>query len=230
MMKKRLFNQSVQMSEAPITVFFLTLSGGMQDAYSYFVRGKVFANAQTGNIVLMSQHFFAKDPAGGLRYLIPILAFAAGIVAAERIHASFAGTGRIHWRQVVVILEALVLVLVGFMSSGADLAANALTSFCCAMQVEAFRKISGYGYASTMCIGNLRAGMEALSIYLRTHEHEKLIQCGHYFGVIVTFALGAGLGSCLAASLNHAMIWICSGLLVIAFLLMLNNDAADAML
>ena len=43
-----------QMSESNIVMTALTLSGGLQDAYSYFVRGKVFANAQTGNLVLLS--------------------------------------------------------------------------------------------------------------------------------------------------------------------------------
>ena len=43
-----------QMSEAFSTMVFLTLSGGLQDAYTYCIRGQVFANAQTGNIVLMS--------------------------------------------------------------------------------------------------------------------------------------------------------------------------------
>lgn len=67
-----------QMSEAFSTMVFLTLSGGLQDAYTYCVRGQVFANAQTGNIVLMSQRAFAGDLAGVLRYLIPLLAFGAG--------------------------------------------------------------------------------------------------------------------------------------------------------
>ena len=43
-----------QMSEAFCTAMFLSLSGGLQDAYTYLFRGKVFANAQTGNIVLLS--------------------------------------------------------------------------------------------------------------------------------------------------------------------------------
>ena len=34
----------------------LTLAGGFQDAYSYNCRGQVFANAQTGNIVLLGQN------------------------------------------------------------------------------------------------------------------------------------------------------------------------------
>ncbi len=43
-----------QMSESMLTAAFIILSGGLQDAYTYLCRGKVFANAQTGNIVLFS--------------------------------------------------------------------------------------------------------------------------------------------------------------------------------
>ncbi len=42
------------MSDSMLTAFFIILSGGLQDAYTYCCRGKVFANAQTGNIVLLS--------------------------------------------------------------------------------------------------------------------------------------------------------------------------------
>ena len=34
-----------QMSESFLTAVFLSLSGGLQDAYTYLFRGKVFANA-----------------------------------------------------------------------------------------------------------------------------------------------------------------------------------------
>ena len=78
---------SRQMSDAFRTTVFLTLSGGFQDAYTYMGRGKVFANAQTGNIVLMATNFCEGDFAKALRYLLPLLAFAAGamlyVVAAE---------------------------------------------------------------------------------------------------------------------------------------------------
>ena len=42
------------MSDTFHAAVFVTLSGGFQDAYTYICRGKVFANAQTGNIVLLS--------------------------------------------------------------------------------------------------------------------------------------------------------------------------------
>ena len=88
-----------QMSEAFSTMVFLTLSGGLQDAYTYCVRGQVFANAQTGNIVLMSQRAFAGDLAGVLRYLIPLLAFALGVFAAEMVRRRCQEISRLHWRQ-----------------------------------------------------------------------------------------------------------------------------------
>ena len=49
-------NHHGQMSESLLTASFIILSGGLQDAYTYLCRGKVFANAQTGNIVLCSAY------------------------------------------------------------------------------------------------------------------------------------------------------------------------------
>ena len=49
-----------QMSEAFICSAFLALSGGFQDAYTYNTRNEVFSNAQTGNVVLMSQNFMTE--------------------------------------------------------------------------------------------------------------------------------------------------------------------------
>ena len=43
-----------QTSESITVGLFLALSGGFMDAYSYINRGKVFANAETGNIILMT--------------------------------------------------------------------------------------------------------------------------------------------------------------------------------
>ena len=60
---------SRQMSDAFRTTVFLTLSGGFQDAYTYMGRGKVFANAQTGNIVLMATNFARVILPKALRYL-----------------------------------------------------------------------------------------------------------------------------------------------------------------
>ena len=67
------------MSESMLTAAFIILSGGLQDAYTYLCRGKVFANAQTSNIVIFSAYLFGGDCAHSRRYLVPALSFMLGI-------------------------------------------------------------------------------------------------------------------------------------------------------
>ena len=45
-------SKAKQTSESIELGVLLAISGGMMDAYSYMARGKVFANAQTGNMLL----------------------------------------------------------------------------------------------------------------------------------------------------------------------------------
>ena len=78
----KLHNLSGQMSESLLTAAFIILSGGLQDAYTYLCRGKVFANAQTGNIVLFSSYLFDGEWGHCTRYLIPVLSFLLGIFSA----------------------------------------------------------------------------------------------------------------------------------------------------
>ena len=209
-----------QMSDAWSTVVFLTLSGGFQDAYTFFTRGRVFANAQTGNIVLMSERLFHGDWAGGFRYLVPLTAFALGVFVAERVRRRCRGWERLHWRQLVVLGEIVMLGLVGLMPETLNLEANAMVSFACAMQVQAFRKVNGHAYASTMCIGNLRSGMEALEGYLDSRDRAVLHKALHYFGVVLLFALGAGLGSVVSPAVGTRAIWFCCAGLLVSFALM----------
>ena len=53
-----------QMSDNFITGSLLALVGGFLDAYTYLCRGNVFANAQTGNIVLFGAKLAKKDFSG----------------------------------------------------------------------------------------------------------------------------------------------------------------------
>ena len=80
-------NATVQSSEAMRVGLLLALTGGFLDAYTYLVRGHVFANAQTGNIVMMGVDIAQGNWWGVGRYLLPVLAFVAGVLLAETIRA-----------------------------------------------------------------------------------------------------------------------------------------------
>ena len=190
-----------QMSETFLTGILLAFSGGFLDAYTYLCRGGVFANAQTGNIVLLGISAAGGKWERALYYLVPISAFFLGILAAEWIKARFRDSRRIHWRQLIVAGEICILAAVAFMKS-ADTAANVLISFICALQVESFRKVNGNAFATTMCTGNLRSGTELLFRYFRTKDRELLKKSGQYFGIILSFIIGAGAGSILTNYLD----------------------------
>ena len=125
-----------------------------------------------------------------------------------------------HWRQLVLAGEILLLAAVGFLPEKWNGLANALTSFSCAMQVQSFRSVRGSAYASTMCIGNLRSGMAHLSAAVREWERFQLWEAGKYALIILLFALGAGAGSVLTRYMGLRTIWISCGLLLSGCLLM----------
>lgn len=226
-MSSSLLHHRGQMSEAFRTVMFLSASGGLQDAYTYIGRGKVFANAQTGNIVLMSQSLFEGDLARFCHYFVPVLSFALGVAAAECIRLRWRQARRIHWRQLVVLAEIVLLFAVGFFPAAWDIGANALVSFACAMQVQAFRKVEGYAFASTMCIGDLRSGVEALCIWSKTRDPKAKERFERYFGIIFLFALGAGVGSAAIGRVGAYTIWFSCVLLSVSFGLMFIREELE---
>lgn len=215
--------EKTQTSESFRLSALLSFSGGLQDAYTYNVRDGIFANAQTGNVVLMSQSFMQGAWEKGLSYMLPLLFFAAGIFLTERIENRFKLGSRIHWRQIVLFIEIIMLIVVGFLPDRLNMLANILVSFSCAMQVQTFRKVHGYGYASTMCIGNLRSATESLSQYIRTKERRLLFKSLHFFGTILIFAIGAGIGGILSIKLGIGTIWISPAILLVVALMMVKE-------
>ena len=210
-------------AERLFPVALLTLSGGLQDTYTYLRRGRVFANAQTGNIVLLGQSLFDADWNRAARYLLPVLAFALGVAAAEWLRVRLP-----HWQRRVLLWEILLLFLVGFIPHSLDQLANALVSFSCAMQVQAFRKMEGVPFASTMCIGNLRSGMEALCAFMRTGDLLERKKARLYFFVILLFALGAEMGSLAVELLDLPAIWLSCVLLAAVLGLLLSETPSPA--
>ena len=77
------------------------------------------------------------------------------------------GAQALHWRQITVAAELLLLAAVAFLPAALDNAANVLVAFVCAVQVESFRKVNGNAFATTMCTGNLRSGTERLYLWGR---------------------------------------------------------------
>ena len=210
--------RALQVSESIELGIILALSGGFMDAYSDLERGRVFAKAQTGNMLLLGVSLSEGNFHLVVRYLFPVLAFAIGIALADVVRIK--GIIRLHWRQISVLFEALILATVSFMPHNMNLLANSLTSLACGIQVESFRKIHGNGIATTMCIGNLRSATQNLCSYFYTKEKGHLEKGLLYYGIIFCFVIGAVIGNAFIKIFHEKAILCCSVMMFLAFILM----------
>ena len=198
------------------------LTGG----YLELTADRVGADTTLSQIIqLMEQAASGKAPISRLAdkisaVFVPVV---IGIALAAAVRTRFGHLSRLHWRQLALAVEILILFSVSFFPPEHHLAANSLTSLACGIQVQAFRKIEGNGIATTMCIGNLRAGVQALHEYHIAHDREELRRGALYFAVIIFFALGAVAGNLLVFRYGLLAIrWDCL-LLLLPLLLMLQK-------
>lgn len=211
---------TTQMSDSFRLGAILAMSGGFMDAYSYMCRGKVFANAQTGNMLLLGISLAEHHMETALHYLFPVIAFAAGILLADFVRLRYAKKSRLHWRQMTVLAEAAVLAGVAFIPLRMNLLANSLTSLACGIQVESFRKIHGNGIATTMCIGNMRSATQNIAEFIHTGKREYGERGLLYIGINLCFVLGAVIGNWYVKLSGQRAIFVCSICLMAAFFMM----------
>lgn len=219
----------IQMSESIIVGLVLALSGGFMDAYSYLFRGGVFANAQTGNFLLIGINLFHHNIDGALRYIMPVSAFTTGIIIADmtRYYLSHKVKKQInwmHWRQGVLVVEIICLFVVAFLPQEWNSLANGLISLACGIQMTAFKKVRGHAIATTMCIGNLRAGTEYMCRFFREKNRHEVKMMLLYYGAIFFFIMGAVLGSIFIQKYGIYAIWGCVVLLGLALIMMFRKN------
>ena len=133
---------------------------------------------------------------------------------------------RFHWRQVVLVIEAIMLIGVGFMpvTEHWNMLANSGVSFVCGMQVEAFRKVHGKAFATTMCTGNLRSGTDLFVQYFHTKDRSLMQHALNYYSVILFFILGAVISSLLVHVLDTKTIWFSAALLLVATVILFADE------
>ena len=187
--------QGYPKAERLATGLGLAVVGGFLDTYTYFTRGGVFANAQTGNLVLLGISAARGELYRAGQYLIPVLAFALGVVATEGLRAR-RGAG--DWQRTVLLLEAAILAVVGLLPP-------AFPDFV----VNVFRLLEGMPYATTMCTGNLRSCAYHLGQRLFAGERAGTGRAARYLWVMLAFCAGAALGVPATQWAGGRAVWLC---------------------
>lgn len=185
-----------KMAESFIVAMLLALVGGYLDIYCYLARGKVFANTQTGNLVLLGCNIAQGNIRKVIYYLLSIFSFITGVCSAKFMEYKFKERKYFYWVHLVLSVEIITLFIVMFIPEGSfNFLANMLVSFVCGLQVQSFRKVNGKAYSTIMFTGNLKNLADQFSHYFITKDHVALEGGLVYLGIIITFIIGGWLGT-----------------------------------
>lgn len=218
----------IRIEESLGLALLLAVVGGFLDAYTFIGRGAIFANAQTGNIVLLGIYASKGEWQQAVRVILPIMAFILGVLASETIkHLDTRGRIR-GWAEGVLLLEILVLFAVGFVPQTVpNIFVTVTIAFIASVQVSSFRKLVDSPYSSTMCTGNLRYASRAMFLFVTERNPEEGRKSGRYFLVIGMFLTGAVTGGILTDIFPVRSVWAAVLILIVCLILLVTQRQGD---
>lgn len=199
------------------TSVLLATAGGYLDGFTYVGHGHVFANAMTGNVVLLGVNCVSGSWHTGFRHLPPILAFLFGISTARAIQVPSVQKRLRYPYLTVLAFEMMVFFLLSLLpASVPDFWITISIAFAASVQVETFREVNGHSYNSTFTTGNLRTLSESIFDWLfRGHSPESAKIIRDFSMICAAFLVGAVGGGYLTPKLGNRALWIDLALLLL---------------
>ena len=197
----------------------LIAAGGYLGAYTYTMRGGVFCNAQTANVVLLSMALGNGQWSRALYFLIPISAYMLGAVISELMPNRVKRLNFLRWDTLLVGLEMLVTFLLGFIpDSWPYQICQVSINFICSMQYNTFRQAEHIPMATTFCTNHIRQVGVFLTKWLRrpeeaSHRHRFLV----HLLMLGAFTVGGMVSAIVCRYLGGRAIWGASLLLLVVF-------------
>lgn len=184
-------DKNKQHSDSLIIAAILFFFGGFQNAYTYINCGKVFANLQTGNLVLMSINLADGNFPLVIRYLVPLTSFWLGCFVGSIVDVKCKQNFKIHWRTIVLFIELVCVIIAGLLPESYDLASAAVITFNSALSLQGFKTVDNRTLPTTMMIGNMRKAIEYITRYALLHKKEDMKEFRIVFWLLIVFLLGA---------------------------------------
>jgi uncharacterized membrane protein YoaK (UPF0700 family) len=212
----------------PYTLRFavlLTVANSFLDAHTYLVRGGVFANLQTGNVILFAIHMSERHWGDSLSRLWPMFACVAGVVL-----SSYIKSGRVdkvvaqplRWTMAI---QAAVLAGFGFLPATLPHSLVVVPiSFLGGIQIGLFRSIGDLAYMPLATTGNLMRVVEAGYDFFVEKNSSSRRAFMVYAGVIGAFAAGAIAGAFTTRAWGLHAIWVPAGLLAVTLILFVIDE------
>lgn len=204
----------------------LMFVGGYYGGYTYNIRGGVFANAQTANLLLLAMNLGNGNFRKAAYYLIPFSAYFLGIVVSEILAKEIKRFRLLRWDTILVAVELIAVLLLGAMpAEWPDQICQVCLNFLCAMQFNTFRQAEGIGMATTFCTNHLRQFASNLVRFLRHREDSGSFRKFSLHGsMLLVFMLGVFVATLGCRLVAYQSIWGAGIVLFLVFLRLLYAD------
>ncbi|WP_300684491.1 YoaK family protein [Acutalibacter sp. 1XD8-36] len=192
------------------TIYALLMaSAGMMGAYTYVLRGGVFCNAQTANVVVMAISFGKGDWLGGLYFLIPISAYLLGAFVSEILPSPVRKLGFLRFDTCLIIFETVVLLIIGFIPlSVPHQVVQVIVNFITSMQYNTFRQAEGIPMATTFCTNHIRQIGVGLAKAVGKKDGVAMRRGLIHAGMVSAFFSGAAVLTFLCPLLEERAVWV----------------------
>ena len=181
------------------TFVLLMLSGGFMGAYSYFLKGGVFANAETANLLILAFNIAELNTEGIISVLYPISAFFIGTFFSQMFIEKL---GR-RWIPTLLIVEIMTLISLSLLPSETpDRVFHVVIAVLSSMQFNTFRKARGVAMSTLFCTAHLRGFSASLYSAIADRKGEELKKSLYHGGLIMTFLAGGISCSLISKSLG----------------------------
>lgn len=203
----------------------LIMSGGLLGAFTYSIRGNVFCNAQTGNVVLLGMALGNADWKGAAYLLIPITAYGLGAAVSELLPSPVKRKGILRWDTLLIGFEILVTFLLGLLPESAPHQISQVAiNFICSMQYNTFRQAEGVPMATTFCTNHVRQTGIHLAKWIQKRDKKYLRRFLLHVRMLLMFILGAIIGTVSCRYFLGKAIWGASLLLLVIFIDLVHAD------
>lgn len=203
----------------------LIISAGMMGAYTYNLRGGVFCNAQTANLMVMAAALGHGEIEQALYYLIPISAYMLGSFLSEMLPNPVKKFGWLRWDTYLIGFEIIALFIIGLIPlSAPHQIVQVLINFICAMQLNTFREAEGIPMATTICTNHVRQVGVGFAKFVMKKKKMHLKRSKEHLVMILAFMLGSATLSALCNALQEKAIWVAIMPLLISFGILVYAD------
>lgn len=182
--------------------------GGFYGAYTYTVRGGVFCNAQTANLVLMAIALSSGLWMKAAYYLIPFTAYFLGSAMAEAL-PHWLYKSQIRWETILIGFEMLAVLILGAIPDSWPFQITQVTiNFIAALQYATFRTARGMPMATVFCTNHIRQlGIHFVKWCQDGHSSKEAQYLMMTLSMILIFIVGAFVAAFLGHVLGGKALW-----------------------